>query len=103
MKKGLFSNGQRKAILLESSQTNTSVEKVCEKHHISPATYYKWQKADTIEQNVDKKRVSELEKENAKFKKMYLEAQLEKEVLTEAVSILKKFAALNKKISWGLV
>lgn len=97
MKKSLFSASQRKAILVEPAQTNVSVEKVCEKHKISPATYYKWQKEENTNQDIDKKRLSELEKENAKLKKMYLNAQLEKEVLTEAVSILKKFAALNKK------
>lgn len=97
MKKSLFSASQRKTILAEPTQTSTTVEKVCEKHKISPATYYKWQKEENINQDVNKKRLSDLEKENAKLKKMYLDAQLEKEVLTEAVSILKKFVALNKK------
>ena len=99
MKKSLFSESQRKAILAEATQEGMSVEKVCQKHKISPATYYKWQQAEATNQNADKKRLLALEAENAKLKKMYLEAQLEKEVLTEAVTLLKKYAAQNKKTS----
>jgi len=97
MKQSKFSSSQKQVILAEPSKTGVSVEKVCEKYQISAATYYKWQQAAHTNQDETKKRLLELEKENIKLKKMYLEAQLEKEVLTEAVSILKKLQAQDKK------
>jgi uncharacterized protein YqgQ len=49
-----------------------------------------------VEAGEDKKRLSALEKENVKLKKMYLESQLDKEVLLEAVAMLKKMQAQPK-------
>lgn len=98
MKKSNFSESQKKAILLEGESGKMSIEKLCEHHQISSATYYKWKQAQSIEQDETKKRLQAIEKENAKLKKMYLESQLEKEVLTEAVSYLKKLQAQKRKI-----
>ncbi|NJK82684.1 MAG: hypothetical protein HC912_01575 [Saprospiraceae bacterium] len=44
-------------------------------------------------QDEDEKRLKALEKENTHLKKMYLEAQPDKEILTEAVALLKKIQA----------
>lgn len=98
MKKSNFSASQKQSILLEGSSGQMSIEKLCEQYQISPATYYKWKQAQSIEEDESKKRLQALEKENAKLKKMYLESQLEKEVLTEAVSYLKKLQAQKKKM-----
>lgn len=97
MKKGRFSESQRQAILLEGSSGKESIEKLCERYQLCPATYYKWKQEQEIACDVSKKRLQELEKENTKLKKMYLEAQLEKEILTEAVQLLKKYQAQSKK------
>ncbi|GAB4399817.1 MAG: hypothetical protein OHK0053_20660 [Microscillaceae bacterium] len=98
MKKSKFSASLRQAIVSEGQSGQQSIEKLCERHQISPATYYKWRKELEIAQDEDKKRLKALEKENAQLKKMYLEAQLDKEILTEAVALLKKMQAQSKKM-----
>lgn len=98
MKKSKFSASRRQAIVLEGQSGQQSIEKLCEVYQISPATYYKWRKELETAQDEDKKRLKALEKENAQLKKMYLEAQLDKEILTEAVVLLKKMQAQSKKM-----
>lgn len=98
MKKSKFSVSQRQAIVLEGQSGGQSIEKLCELYQISPGTYYKWCKEQESAQDEDKKRLKALEKENAQLKKMYLEAQLDKEILTEAVALLKKMQAQSKKM-----
>jgi len=98
MKKSKFSASRRQAIVVEGQSGQQSIEKLCEVYQISPATYYKWRKELETAQDEDKKRLKVLEKENAQLKKMYLEAQLDKEILTEAVALLKKMQAQSKKM-----
>lgn len=61
--------------------------------------FYKWKTQQAEQQNEDKKRLRDLEKENARLKKLYAEVQLEKDVLSEAVAILKKLSARQNKTS----
>ncbi|MFN4144928.1 MAG: transposase [Runella sp.] len=98
MKKSRFSESQRKAIVLAGENGTESIEKLCEKHQISPTTYYKWKQEIRNSLDEDKKRLQALEKENIRLKKMYLDVQLEKEILSDAVSMLKKMQAQSKKM-----
>ena len=76
-----------------------TVEALCEEHQISPATFYKWKNEVETDKNEDKRRLKELEAENLKLKKMYAEALLRQEVLTDAVVILKKMKAQRERRS----
>ena len=68
MRKSKFTESQRMAILAKHD-SGQSVEEICRLHQISPATFYKWKKDLAIEQDDDKRRLRELEKENARLKK----------------------------------
>ena len=96
MRKGSFTESQRLAILAEQD-AGQAVEDICRKHQISPATFYKWKKDLAIEQDEDKRRVKELEAENARLKKMYAELSLHHEILSEGYEMLKKYQAQDAR------
>jgi len=63
---------------------DSSVGEVCRKLGISEQTYYRWRK-DYGGMRVDQtKRLKELEKENARLKKLVADLSLEKDILKEA-------------------
>lgn len=96
MRKRNFTEAQRLAILAEQD-AGQSVEEICRKHQISPATFYNWKKEVAIEQDEDKRRLKELEKENTRLKKMYAELSLEHGILKDGYEMLKKYQAQDAK------
>ena len=99
MRKSRFNASQRQAILDSYLKGKKTVEMLCQEHQISPATFYKWKNEVETDKNDDKRRLKELEVENLKLKKMYAEALLKQEVLTDAVEILKKMKAQRERRS----
>ena len=99
MRKSRFNASQRQSILDSYLKGNKTVELLCQEHQISPATFYKWKNEVETDRNDDKRRLKELELENLKLKKMYAEALLKQEVLTDAVEILKKMKAQRERRS----
>lgn len=99
MRKSRFNAIQRQSILDSYLKGNKTVEMLCQEHQISPATFYKWKNEVETDRNDDKRRLKELELENLKLKKMYAEALLKQEVLTDAVEILKKMKAQRERRS----
>ena len=99
MKKSNFSESQRKAIVEKRSQ-GQSVEEICRAHQISPATFYKWKRELKDMANEDKRRLRELEKENARLKKMYSELMIDHDILKEGLEIAKKISARDKGKKW---
>lgn len=97
MRKSRFNESQRQAILDSYLKGAKTVEALCEEHQISPATFYKWKNEVETDRNEDKRRLKELEAENLRLKKMYAEALLKQEVLTDAVEILKKMKAQRER------
>jgi len=73
------------------------VEHICRQHQISPATFYKWKKDLADQQNDDRRRVKQLEQENARLKKMYAELRIDHEILQEGYEVAKKISAQRKK------
>ena len=96
MRKSSFSESQRVAILAEQD-AGSSIEAICRKHQISPATFYKWKKDLAIDQDEDKRRLKELEAENARLKKMYADLSLRHEILSEGYEMVKKYQAQDAK------
>ena len=84
--------------MTSSENGSFTVEELCSKHQISPATFYKWKADLSAQSTADKKRLKELEAENARLKKMFMELQLEKDVISEALSIAKKQVARRKSM-----
>lgn len=77
-------------------QGSATVEELCQEHQIFPATFYKWKSDLSAQSTEDKKRLRELELENARLKKMYVELKLEKDVISEALNLAKRYAARRK-------
>lgn len=96
MRKGNFSQSQRLAILAEQD-AGQSVEAICRKHQISAATFYNWKMELTMEQDEDKRRLKELEEENARLKKMYAELSLDHGILKDGYEMLKKWQAQDAR------
>jgi putative transposase len=95
MRTSKFSESQRREIV-SRYQNGEAVESLCRAHQISPATLYNWQRALEDQKDDDKRRLRELEAENARLKKMYAELRIDHEILQEGYEMAKKFAAQNK-------
>ena len=74
MRKSKFSKTQQQAILAQHDG-GTSVADLCREHQISAATFYKWKKGHEDTEKEETRRLAELERENARLKKMYRRAE----------------------------
>ena len=86
MKAGQFSNEQIVAILQEDQKGDKPVTELCKEKGVSEATFYAWRKKFGGMQTRDVQRLRELEKENARLKKLLADRVLEVDVLKEALS-----------------
>lgn len=96
MRKSSFSESQRISILAKHD-SGQSVEEICRSHQISVATFYKWKKELSIEQDESKRKVVALERENGRLKKMYAELRLDHEILQDGYEMLKKWQAQDAR------
>ncbi len=96
MKKSKFSTGQKAKILAEHDG-GKSVAELCRQYQISAAALYKWKKDYEDNQDENKRRIKELESENARLKKMYANLSLDHEILQEGYAMVKKFQAQKNK------
>ena len=63
-----------------------AVPQVCRKLGVSEQTYYRWRKEYGGIRTDQAKRLKDLERENARLKKLVAEAELDKAILREAAS-----------------
>ena len=63
-----------------------AVPHVCRKIGVTEQTYYRWRKEYGGVRTDQAKRLKELEKENARLKKLLAEAEVDKAILREAAS-----------------
>ena len=80
MRKSKFTDDQKLAILAEHD-SGVGISELSRKHQISPATFYKWKKEHEENQDEDKRRIKELEAENARLKKMFANLSMDHEIL----------------------
>ncbi len=85
MKKSRFTETQIVTILNEAD-AGITVQDVCRKHGISPATYYKWKSKYGGLSASELKRIKELEQENSRLKKMYADLSLENDALKDLIA-----------------
>ncbi len=64
----------------------TSIKQACRQAGIADKTYYKWRKEYGGLRMDQAKRFKEIERENARLKKLLAEAELDKAILREAAS-----------------
>lgn len=70
-------------VLLSQGQT---IAQVCKKIGVTEQTYYRWRKEYGGIRTDQAKRLKNLERENARLKKLLAEAELDKSILREAAS-----------------
>ena len=84
MKKSKFSDSQIMAIL-KQAESGVAVPDLCREHAISTATFYKWRaKFGGADASIMSK-LRELEAENARLKKLFIESQIKNDLLSEAL------------------
>ena len=84
MKQSRFTDSQIMAIL-KQVENGLAVPDVCREHGISVPTFYKWRaKFGGMDASLIA-RMKELEAENARLKKMYIETQIKNDLLSEAL------------------
>lgn len=88
MKKSKFSESQI-FNMLKQVESGLAVVDICREHGVSAATFYKWKAKYGGMDTSMMKRLRELEEENHRLKRMYANAQMDNEVLKEALT--KKF------------
>jgi len=82
---GQFTDSQILAIL-KQAEAGSPVPELCREHGISSATFYKWRsKFGGMDASL-MARMKELEDENRRLKKLYVEAQLSTDLLKEALA-----------------
>ena len=85
MRPSRFSDSQIMTIL-KQAENGIPVPELCREHGMSSALFYKWRAKYGGMDTSMMARMKELEKENARLKKMYAETQLKYEVIQEALA-----------------
>lgn len=83
MKANRFTEAQIITILREAETGQTTIEALCRKHAIGEATFSRWRSKYGGMDASDAARLKELERENARLKKLLAERDLEIEVMKE--------------------
>jgi putative transposase len=85
VKKSRFTDSQIMAVL-KQAEAGAAVTDLCREHGISTATFYKWRaKFGGMDVSLMAK-MKELEDENRRLKKMYVDAQMRALIVEEALS-----------------
>ena len=85
MKKSRFTDSQTMAVL-KQAEAGVVVPELCREHGISVATFYKWRaKFGGMDVSL-MARMKELEEENRRLKKLYIDAQLRADIVQEALA-----------------
>ena len=85
MKKSRYTHSQILAIL-KQAEAGTPEPKLRRKHGMSSATFYKWRSEYGGMDASLMTRMKELEDENRRLKKMYVEERLQPEIVQEALT-----------------
>lgn len=83
MKKGQFSQEQIVAILHQAEKGDGTIQAICREHGITETTFYRWRRAYGGMSVPESKRLNELEKENARLKRLLAERDLALDALQE--------------------
>jgi putative transposase len=86
MKAGQWSNEQIVALLQEAARGEKPVSTLCREKGLSEATFYSWRQKFGGMQTRDVARLKELEKENARLKKLLADRDLEIDCLKEVAT-----------------
>ncbi|MBA1332833.1 transposase [Candidatus Endoriftia persephone str. Guaymas] len=85
MKKSRYSDSQIMSIL-KQDESGAPVPALCREHGMSSATFYKWRAKFCGMGASMMKRMKELEDENRRLKKMYVDERLKAEMVQKALA-----------------
>jgi putative transposase len=71
--------------ILKQAEAGTPIPELCREHGMSSATFYKWRSKYGGMDTSLMARMKELEEENRRLKKMYVEEKLKAEIVQEAL------------------
>ena len=83
MKRGQFSQDKIVAILHQAERGEQSIQAICKEHGVTETTFYRWRKAYGGMTVSEASRLKELEKENARLKRLLAERDLALDALQE--------------------
>ncbi len=83
MKQGQFSSEQIVTILQEAERGERTIAQICRAHGITETTFYRWRRKYGGMSVPEAQRLKELEKENARLKRLLAERDLEVDALRE--------------------
>jgi putative transposase len=86
MKASQFSSEQIIRILEQAERGEQTISVICREHHIAEATFYRWRKQFGGMTVAEAQRLSELEKENTRLKRLLAERDLEVDALKEFIA-----------------
>lgn len=84
--KRVFTDEQIIKVLQEAEKGEMPVTALCKKHSISEQTFYRWRNRFGGMQVKEAQRLRELEKENARLKRLLAERELELDVAKEVIA-----------------
>ena len=80
-----YSTEQKLRILGEAEGSGKKIQDVCRDHQISEQTFYRWKRESGMLEISQAKQLKELQRENARLKRMLADEMLGKELLKEAL------------------
>ncbi len=83
MQKNQFTDEQIVAILQQAEKGGKTVAEVCRQHNVSENSFYRWRTRFGGMNTNEAARVRELEKENARLKRLLAERDLEVDIIKE--------------------
>lgn len=86
VKQKQFSDAQIVSVLQEAEKGEKSITALCREHGIADVTFYRWRAKFGGMQVKEAQRLRELEKENARLKRLLAERDLEIDVVKEALA-----------------
>jgi putative transposase len=86
MQKGQFTDEQIVAILQQAPRGDKSIGELCRQHNIAQTTFYRWRNRFGSMNASEAARVRELEKENARLKRLLAERDLEVDMMKELLA-----------------
>jgi putative transposase len=86
MKQKRFKQEQIIQILKEAECQTSTIGELCRKHGVSEQTFYRWRREYEGMSVSEARRLKELEKENARLKRLLAERDVEIDVMKEVLS-----------------
>ena len=86
MEKGQFTDEQIVEILQQAERGDKTISALCREHGIAENTFYRWRKKFGGMSVAETQRLKELEKENARLKRLLAERDLEIDAVKELLA-----------------